>query len=535
MSIRSALSSLALLGLACGSLFRLANGQTAIALETLVSGLASPVAADAPLGDERIFIAEQAGRVRLYKNGSLLATPFLDLSGKVLQGGERGLFDLAFHPEFQLNGYFFVAYTAWSGATTVERYRVASWSPDQADAGSGVVVISVAQPFENHNGGSIEFGPDGHLYIGLGDGGGSDDPNCNAQNLQSLLGKILRIDTDPIDFTGTYAIPPDNPYAFSPAARGEIFASGMRNPWRFSFDRSSGDLLIGDVGEGLREEVDVNPLGAKGQNFGWRVMEGNLCNGLGSCPASGPNCFSASFRAPVFEYSHDPWSGGCSITGGYVYRGQAMPGLSGAYFYGDFCSGKVWSLFTDGYSSWSVTDRTFELAGATGLLSTITSFGEDGRGEILLTTFGGQLHRIVPASTAAGGSTAFAKFQRASISSGVQQQIAVDMGPAHAGRPYLLIGSLSGTFPGLWAGGLYVPLNWDGYMLTTLSGAAAPLLPGRVGLLDASGQAVAGFRAKPANLPAGLVGQTLNHAFLIFGNLGFAAWASAPVSLSFVF
>ncbi len=512
-----------------------AAAQGAIALETLTFGLTSPVAAEAPLGDDRIFVVEQAGRVRLFKNGFLQGASFLELTGKVAFGGERGMFDIAFHPEYSKNGQFFVSYSNFSGATVVERFRVSGFNPDLADASTGQVILSVPQPAANHNGGALEFGPDGHLYIGLGDGGGSADPSCNGQNLGTLLGKILRIDVDPIDFTGTYAIPPDNPFAFTPGARPEIFASGLRNPWRFSFDRENGNLMIGDVGEFLREEVSVSPLGSKGLNFGWPVMEGNLCFGGSSCAFGTPGCFHPAFRAPIHDYDHNPYTGGCSVIGGYVYRGSRIPGLQGSYFFGDFCSGKVWTLLTDGFSSFSLLDRTAELAGPGGSVPTVTSFGEDGHGEILLVTFGGELRRVIPAGAVGTTPNAQAKFERVSISSGAQQQIAVEFGPGLAFQPYILLGSLSGTSPGFSSNGVFIPLNWDAYFTAALGGQTSSITVGELGLLDGNGETRAGFVAPGGALPFSLVGQTLHQSVLAVNSFSGLLAASSPVRLSFVF
>lgn len=512
-----------------------AVAQSAITLETLTFGLSSPVAAKAPIGDDRIFIVEQAGRVRLFKDGFIQGTSFLELTGKVAFGGEQGMFDIAFHPEYSKNGQFFVSYTNFVGATVVERFRVASWNPDVADVSTGQVILTVPQPAPNHNGGGLQFGPDGHLYIGLGDGGGSGDPACNAQNLGSLLGKMLRIDVDPIDFTGTYGIPSDNPYAFTPGSRPEIFASGLRNPWRFSFDRENGNLMIGDVGELLREEISVSPLGSKGLNFGWPVMEGNLCFGGSSCSFGTPGCFDPGFRMPIHEYSHDPFVGGCSVTGGYVYRGSRIPGLQGSYFFGDFCSGKVWTLLTDGFSSFSLIDRTAELAGPGGTIPTVTGFGEDGHGEILLVTFGGELRRVISAGATGTTPNAQAKFERVSISSGAQQQVAAEFGPSLAFQPYLMLGSLSGTGPGFSSNGVFIPLNWDAYFSAAIAGQTASVTVGELGLLDGNGAARAGFVAGAGILPFSLVGQTLHQSILAFNGLGGLMAASSPVRLTFTF
>src|SRR4051812_28716702 len=285
---------------------------------------------DAPLfltsardGSGRLFVLERSGRVRLIEGGKLVARPFLDLAGRVLAGGEQGLLGLAFHPGYRTNGRFFVDYTRRpDGATVVAEYRASS-DPDVA-LPSGRTVLVVPQPFANHNGGVLAFGPDGLLYIGLGDGGSEGDPGNRAQNRNLLLGKVLRIGVDGAE---PYAIPPNNPFV-GRGGRDEIYALGFRNPWRFSFDRGTGLLYAGDVGQGRVEEVDIVK---RGDNYGWRIVEGSLC----FSPATG--CDRTGLTPPIATYRHT--GGRCAIMGGYVYRGRAVPGLAGAYVYGDFCSG----------------------------------------------------------------------------------------------------------------------------------------------------------------------------------------------------
>ncbi len=353
-----------------------------VALDKVAEGLAQPLFFG-HAGDStgRMFVVERAGRVRIISQGKLLGTPFLDLTALVgSSGSEQGLLGLAFHPHYASNGLFYVDYTDKSGNTVVARYQVSA-DPDVADPGSAQTVLSVAQPAANHNGGMLVFGPDGFLYIGLGDGGGAGDPNNNAQSLDTLLGKILRLD---IDSASPYAIPPSNPFNASadPNVKHEIWAYGLRNPWRFSFDRQTGDLFIGDVGQGRREEVDFQPAGDPGgENYGWRVLEGSLCYN----PST--NCDRTGMTMPVVEYDHSS-SGGCSITGGYVYRGSRFPELQGTYFYGDFCSGRIWGLTRSG-GLWSAPL-------ALDTASAITSFGEDEAGELYVLDFGGgTVYRLV--------------------------------------------------------------------------------------------------------------------------------------------
>ena len=327
----------------------------------------------------RLFVVLQPGRIVVFENnpGVESARTFLDVRERVNDSGnEEGLLGLAFDPAFVENGYFYVNYTA-SGPrrTVVSRFSVSPDDPDLADPDSEVVFLEVAQPYRNHNGGHVAFGPDGMLYVGLGDGGSGGDPRGNGQDTSTLLGSILRIDVSALDETGGYAAPPDNPFAGGDGtARGEIWAYGLRNPWRFSFDRETGDLWAADVGQNQYEEVDII---RPGRNYGWNVMEGSHCFRREGCDTRG-------LELPVVEYGRD---GGCSVTGGYVYRGRRLPSLYGAYLYGDFCSGKIWALRHDGAA---VTEQM--LIADTGL--SISSFGEDASGEVYVLTFEGAVYRF---------------------------------------------------------------------------------------------------------------------------------------------
>ena len=320
-------------------------------------------------GSGRLFILEQPGRIRFLKNGQLLDAPFLDISGQVgSNGSERGLLGLVFHPKFSENGYFYVNFTDRDGNTRISRFTA---NGDSADPASEEQLLFVQQPFPNHNGGALAFGPDGYLYIGLGDGGSQGDPYGNAQSRNSLLGKILRID---VDHGGAYAIPNSNPYANSGEVHPEIWAYGLRNPWRFSFDHLTGDLWIGDVGQDLWEEIDFVAAGTPGGlNFGWNKMEGTH-------PYKGSN--QPEFTAPVAEYPHGPE---CSVTGGYVYRGAALPAWQGIYFYGDYCSGKIWGLASPGRGH-------SQLLFQTGFK--ISTFGVDEAGELYVADYNGTIYRL---------------------------------------------------------------------------------------------------------------------------------------------
>jgi hypothetical protein len=357
-----------------------------LTLQNVGSGagaFAFPLLVLSPAGDRtRLFVVEKRGTIRIVQQGAILAAPFLDLSGQVSNGSEQGLLGVAFHPQYQTNGLFVVHYTNDAGDTRVSVFRVSAGDPNRADAGSEQVFLSVSQPFPNHNGGMVAFSPtDGHLYLGLGDGGSGGDPQGNGQRRSTLLGKILRFS---LSGTGQVAIPADNPFVSESGARPEIWSTGLRNPWRFSFDRLTGDLYIGDVGQGNLEEIDaVTPAAGRGANFGWSTMEGRSCFGASSCDQTG-------LTPPVLDYGHQ--GGACSVTGGYVYRGAAIPSLRGTYFYGDYCAGWVRSFR---WENGVVTDpREWDDLAPGG---PITSFGEDADGELYLTTANGRVARIVAA------------------------------------------------------------------------------------------------------------------------------------------
>lgn len=378
---------LALLAPACGTAGDLsvpppppATGE--VRLETVASGLATPVFLTAPPGDaSRLFVVEKRGTVRIIRGGTVVAAPFLDLSGTVSGGSEQGLLGLAFHPEYATNGVFVVNYTDRAGDTRISSFRVSA-DPDRADAATEAVLLTIDQPFSNHNGGMLAFGPrDGRLYIASGDGGSGGDPQGNGQRRSTLLGKLLRVT---ITSSGQLAVPTDNPFVGDAAARPEIWSYGLRNPWRFGFDRTTGDLYIADVGQNDREEINVAAATAfgRGANYGWNIMEGRRCF---SPPG---NCDQTGLTLPVLEYDH---SQGCSVTGGYPYRGTAMPTLQGTYFYGDYCGGWVRSFRFAGGQATEPRDWPDLAPGGQ-----ITSFGEDAAGELYVLTAGGRVARIVP-------------------------------------------------------------------------------------------------------------------------------------------
>ncbi len=350
----------------------------ALALQQVAAGLSAPLDLTAPPGDvTRLFIAEQTGAVRIVENGTLLPTPFLDLSGAISCCGERGLLGIAFHPNYPADGRLVVHYTALNGDSRVSAFTV-SGNPNIADPASEQLILQISQPASNHNGGQVAFGPDGHLYLSLGDGGGADDAFMTGQSRTTLLGSILRID---IDGAAPYTVPADNPYAGHPTFRHELWNWGLRNPWRFSFDPVTGDMYIGDVGQGSFEEIDFQPAASSGgENYGWSIMEGFSCFQANSCDQTG-------LVLPLYDYSHD--NGACSVTGGYVYRGNDIPEINGHYFFADFCAGWVRSLVVTAGAAGQLVEWPALAPG-----STITSFGVDARGELYLVG-GGAVHRIV--------------------------------------------------------------------------------------------------------------------------------------------
>ena len=361
-----------------------ASAALTLALADIGPTFTNPTFMTAPPGDERLFVLERRGVIRIVRNGAVLTQPWLDISANVFTGGEGGLLSMAFDPNFASNGYFYLYYTDPGQNIVIERYA-ASPTPNMADPTSSLTILRVAHPtFTNHFGGLVAFGPDGMLYAGLGDGGGAGDPAGNAQNLNSLLGKIVRVDVRAATSGQPYTIPATNPYPSQAGRRPEIWASGLRNPWRFAFDREQ--LYIADVGQGAREEVNLSALGQGGLNYGWDTMEGTACFGATTCDRSG-------LTLPVFEYEHGANNvNGCSITGGYVYRGTAIPELAGRYFYSDYCRGFIKSFFA---TEPAIADqRDWNLNGA----GQVVSFGRDGAGELYVVSASGRIFRIVRGS-----------------------------------------------------------------------------------------------------------------------------------------
>jgi glucose/arabinose dehydrogenase len=348
-----------------------------VGLEEVASGFDQPLFVTTPPEDaDRLFVVEQGGTIQVVADGEIAAEPFLDIVEQVgSEGSEQGLLGLAFAPDYAESGLFYVNYTDLDGNTVVSRFTVGD-DPNVADLESEEVILQQDQPRANHNGGVLAFGPDGYLYIGLGDGGGQGDPNGNGQNLSTWLGKILRIDVDPANVAEgeTYAIPEDNPFVDEAEAAPEIWVYGLRNPWRFTFDRETGDMWVGDVGQSEIEEVTLLPVAdGGGQNLGWNITEGTNCY-------VEPDCDQSGLTPPTLEYTHEV--GGCSVTGGYVYRGESMPDLQGVYVFADYCSGLLWGAGQAADGSWVMADPI-----ETGL--SISSFGEDTTGEQYLTDLSG--------------------------------------------------------------------------------------------------------------------------------------------------
>ncbi len=411
-----------------------------LALDTveIAGSLVRPVGIVPPGdGSGRLFLVQQTGQILIYDGVSVQATPFLDLSAKVACCGEEGLLGLAFHPGYPGDDSFFVDYTRTEAdtgqlQTVVARYHVSAGDPDLADAGSEEILLTVDQPFANHNAGQLAFGPDGYLYVALGDGGSGGDPNENGQDPGTLLGTILRLDVDGTDPPLAYAIPPDNPFVGVSGARGEVWDYGLRNPFRFSFDRMTGDLWIADVGQNLWEEIDLEPAaGPGGRNYGWDCREGfhayTDTNG-----DHNSTCTSTGYTDPILEYGHD--AGRCSVTGGFRYRGTAEPRLQGVYVFADFCTGELFGTVPRCDGAWQsepLLDPPFS----------VTSFGEDEAGELYLTEYHGdgtaasKVHRLVLAAGSGGPDlqVAPASHDFGSVEVGDTVELAVTLTNANAG------------------------------------------------------------------------------------------------------
>jgi hypothetical protein len=536
--------------------------DTPLTTVLVADGFDSPVLVTSPPDDDRLFVVDKPGLIYIVDGGAVLPTPFLDISAKVNApnpGSEQGLLSMAFDPDYADNGQFYVYYSGFNGAagnTVLERYTVSAGDPNVADPASLCSIFpSVFQPFTNHNGGHLAFGPDGMLYLSLGDGGSANDPNCRAQDVEQQLGKMLRIQVDPA--TCGFTIPADNPFVGMGGQSSRVWHLGLRNPWRWSFDRLTGEMYIGDVGQDAREEVDYAPAGVGGLNFGWRVMEGDLCNGLGSCPILGtPGCGDPAYTPPIHTYDH-PLLSVCAVTGGYVYRGCAIPDLQGTYFFSDVCANRIWSFRWDGATMTEFTDRTAELAPAVGSIDVVVSFGEDRYGELYVVELNGEVWKIVPDAVVAGAdcdansqidsceiaSATVTDFDgnavpdpcdplsedRNTVGAGEDVTFRLDGGIAMADDVYWVLGSGTGTAPGtLLPNGVLLPLNLDAYTLLTINRPFASVFTNFVGTFQADGTASAAFSV-PAVLDPALVGVTLHHAFASSPLLGQADYASNAV------
>jgi len=376
------LGVLVLVVLSCALAGRESSAATAPFRLVRIASVEAPVYVAQPSGDQRLFVVSQPGTIRVIKGGKLQTTPFLDLRSSVSYGGERGLLSVAFHPKFATNGKLYVDFTDNRGDTRIWELH-AKPGASKVDPGHRQLLF-IKQPYPNHNGGQLQFGPDGYLYIGMGDGGSGDDPHRNGQNVGVLLAKLLRIDVDHRTGSLPYAIPPDNPFRNRSGARAEIYAFGLRNPWRFSFDRATKDLYIGDVGQNVWEEVDaLPPARARGANFGWNAYEGDV-KYIGEL-----NGDVGHLVRPVQVYKHGE---GCSVTGGYVYRGSKIPSLRGVYLYSDYCQRHLWGFRLKGGKATGLVDWSDTLSG----VGQVVSFGEDRSGELYLASLDGGVYKLVP-------------------------------------------------------------------------------------------------------------------------------------------
>jgi len=559
-----------------------ATSAQVLTTETLASGFDRPLWAGSPPGDERIFVCEQnTGLVRIVRDGEILPTPFLDLGDQIVGEFEQGLLSLAFHPKFSANGLFFVTYTApliespGSGGagsegtndteSIVSRFRVSSTDPDVANPASELILLRVPQFTWNHNVMHLAFGPDdGYMYIGSGDGGGFNDPFCRAQQPDTWLGKMLRIDVDSAGVGQEYTIPPDNPFVGDAGILDEIWAFGLRNPWRFSFDRLTGDLYLGDVGENDREEFNFEPAGAGGRNYGWPVMEGDLCSFFGptNCDDAGlavGACFDASFVEPFHANVHPEYR---AAIGGVVYRGCRMPELWGTYLFADKSGSSFFSAEVTGGVASNVLDRTAELGGSG---NNPVHLGEDGWGEILIVEHaGGRISKVLPAAPVTiadcdgnglddGCEAAIFSWADTDdsgvvdaceslsvdtdylcVTTGGAQNLRLHPGAFWNGSLYLIAGSFSGTAPGIPFGPVTLPLNYDAYLKYTVTNPNSGPLTDSLGVLDGGGTARAGISSGPLGAGSSLTGLTAYHAFALVGPLGSVDFTSNSVRLRFV-
>lgn len=519
-----------------------ASAQTSvpIASEQVGGFFERPVQVGAPERDARLFVAEQyTGLLKIVEEGVQLPAPFLDLSASLDPAAtqQQGLLGFAFHPRYADNGYLFVHYTDLAGDNVIVRYQVSAGDANVIDASTATTVLTLSQPLVDHNGGRIAFGPDGYLYIGIGDGGGVNDPLCAGQDLSTLLGKVLRIDVNAIDSTGSYAIPAGNPFVGVAGAREEIWHYGFRQPWRFGFDRSSGDMYIGEVGEEDWEEVNFAPAAMGGINFGWQVLEHTICTAIDTltfCDPSLPACDDSGYTEAIAAYPHDFENWGCAIIGGVPYRGEAIPALKGTYFFADYCTTRVWSFDFDGVAASELEERTSELVTASNIL-TFSSIDEDGFGELYLTSQAGAILKIVDPAGAAPTPSLVSKWDQISLTDGGSQELFINADPALAGQAYLVLGSRTGTVPGTPVDGFLLPLNLDMYTTNSALNAGTAPWVNTLGLLDADGQGQARIAIPAGASTPALIGLELNHAYVVIdvaGPIPSVTFASNATSLT---
>jgi glucose/arabinose dehydrogenase len=428
--------------------FTVAGPLPGLVLQPVATGLGQ-LTSITHAGDARLFLTTKDGLAFIIASGVVRPEPFLDLRGQVSTESERGLLSVAFHPLYAENGFFFIVYTDLQGTIILARYQVLADDPNRADPASARVLLAIPKTTSGHHGGQLHFGPDGYLYMSVGDNAGKTPAEvCVAQVGDALLGKLLRLDVDHgADAPPYYSIPFDNPFRGTGTTRDEVWALGFRNPWRFSFDRATGDIWIGDVGQSVLEEVDFLPAGTSGQNFGWKIMEGTACFRDTFCPATVPPCGSPLFTLPVLEYEHSAETG-CSVSGGYVYRGSVLPQVHGTYLFGDFCSGRLW-----GAARRAAGLQVRELPAKAPL---VTTFGQDRAGEIYVGTVGGSLYRLAaqrPIDTVAGYNPVDARFFFRNLHLGGAADKSLRFGPP---------GSLAVPLAGDWNGdGKTTIATWD--------------------------------------------------------------------------
>ncbi|MEM7309404.1 MAG: PQQ-dependent sugar dehydrogenase [Planctomycetota bacterium] len=531
----STLAKLLPVAATCGLIATTAQAQTTLRADRIITGVSSLSWVGSPPTDDRIFLTEQStGDVEVYTNEGAFLGKALDLTGTINTGSERGLLSLAFDPDFGTNGYVYVYYTNTAVGSRIERYTMLGdpLTSNVIDASSGLTIIQQVQPQSNHNGGHIEFGQDGYLYFAWGDGGGAGDSACNAQKGTTLLGKMIRIDVDtdafPADPTRNYGIPADNPFVGDPTMLDEVYHLGLRNPWRWHFDPLNDDMYIGDVGQDAREEISWSAGGVSGLNFGWKIMEGNNCFSTSGCPVGIPPCNSPLLTDPIHEYNHTGGFGGpCTVIGGVVYRGCAIPEEYGTYFFAEHCDNNIWTFSYDSVSGvQNFQDRTSEITASFSIAS-IRSFGYDHSGEVLIGD-SNEVFRIVAETRSFTPDTC-----QISISAGGVQSWDLDAGAGFGGQLYFIGGSLTGT-AGIPTGSVLVPLTLDSYTNYSLANPNVAPLINTFASLNGAGQASAEFNLAGGILPATIIGTRGYHAYAVLDASLAGAFASNAAAIEFL-